>query len=372
MKNKIILLLIALLLPALIDPASASGINLLEQGGNAGHDFFSSDFLSIGNELLTGTIGGIPNKNDATDAGWNPESLLCTLNREFCKDTTNDKKTGDNRILEGGIFNVIDDVLENHAADVQIRMFKYRIQKNSDNSEFVAQEVKRLKDDLSTIQKTQENLGKELKQGTITNEDYAFAMKKIENEEKSNKKQAKEMAEVVRNSLKDDKLSTEFDKISKANEDGNKRKGKKETGSGTKGRNNVIQTAGNGGTGEKGSEDSGKSGDGGKSGDSGKSGGGGKSGNSGKSGDSGKSGNSGGAGSGGSSAGTGSSSSSSSGSSSGGSGGGGGGSGGGSGGGGGGGGSSGGSGGGGGGSGGGGGGGSGGKGGGGGNSGGNS
>jgi hypothetical protein len=237
MKSKILLLLLAALLaPALIGHGGASEIDLLAQDENLGSDLLSmNDAPSIGNEneLLIDNLINSKNKKNPDNAKWDPESWLCTLNNELCKGTVTDSKTNENRKVEGGIFTVIDDALENHAADVKIRMFEYRIAKNGDNSDFVAQEVKRLNDELSSTQTTREILGKELKEGAIKDEEYAAALRKIEREENSNKKQAREMAEVVRSNLKDDKLSTEFDKISKGKEDGNSGNGgieEKETG----------------------------------------------------------------------------------------------------------------------------------------------
>ncbi len=171
-----------------------------------------------------------------------PASMLCSLNNEFCKDDINNKNSEKIMPVEGGIFNVIDDALNNHAADVNVRMFMYRVAKKSDNAGFVAGEASRLNDAALSIRTTRETLGDKLKAGTITPEEYAFAIKKLGTEEKYNKKQAAEMAKIVRNDLKDVKLSNEFDKVIKAKEDGDKkaeRNNEKETVSGTKGKEAV-------------------------------------------------------------------------------------------------------------------------------------
>lgn len=167
-----------------------------------------------------------------------PASMLCSLNNKFCKDDINYQNIEKSMPVEGGIFNVIDDALNNHAADVNVRMFRYVAAKNSDNAGFVAEEAKRLNDAALSIQTTREALGDKLKAGTITPEDYAFAIKKLGTEEKYNKKQAAEIAKIVRNELKDVKLSNEFDKVIEAKEDGGKKgekRNEKETFSGTKG-----------------------------------------------------------------------------------------------------------------------------------------
>ncbi len=207
MKNKTLLLLCTtLLLTAIVEPAYASDTDFLFQ---------------------------------------EPASMLCLLNNKLCKDGTNHQNTDEkSRNVEGGIFSVIDDALNNHVADVNVRMFRYMVEKKSDNAEFVVKEAKRLNDEVLSVQATREALGKKLNAGTITPENYAFALKKLEMEDKYNKKQANEMAKILRNDLKDVKLSNEFDKVTKTKEDqGNKgkRNNEKETEtvSGNKGKEAV-------------------------------------------------------------------------------------------------------------------------------------
>ncbi|MCZ7398379.1 MAG: hypothetical protein O8C62_01645, partial [Candidatus Methanoperedens sp.] len=128
MKNKTLLLLcVTLVLTAIVEPAYASSNDLLFQ---------------------------------------EPESLLCSLNNKFCKDKINNQSINEkSKPVEGGIFNVIDDALNNHVADVNVRMFRYMVAKKSDNAEVVTEEAKRLNDEVLSIQTAREALGKKLKAG---------------------------------------------------------------------------------------------------------------------------------------------------------------------------------------------------------------
>lgn len=161
------------------------------------------------------------------DAEWTPESWLCSLNDELCEDAIKGPT------YEGSIFDVIDDVLENHAADVQVRMFRYRIAKNEDDADFVAQEVRRLNDKVSDIETERKILSRELEAGTITTKEYASAIKAVERKEKYALKQAGEMSLVVEE-LKDEELGIGFEEISKRKDHDNKKE--KEIVSGTEGK----------------------------------------------------------------------------------------------------------------------------------------
>ncbi len=234
MKNKTLLLLcVTLVLTAIVEPAYASSNDLLFQ---------------------------------------EPESLLCSLNNKFCKDKINNQSINEKiKPVEGGIFNVIDDALNNHVADVNVRMFRYMVAKKSDNAEVVTEEAKRLNDEVLSIQTAREALGKKLKAGIITPENYALAVKNLEIEEKYNQKQASEMAKIVRDDLKDVKLSNEFDKVTKTKEDRDKKGiNEKETVSGTKGKDNEAEGGGKSKTGEADTSNGGSKGESGDKSDSGK------------------------------------------------------------------------------------------------------
>lgn len=232
MKNKTLLLLcVTLVLTAIVEPAYASSNDLLFQ---------------------------------------EPESLLCSLNNKFCKDKINNQSINEKiKPVEGGIFNVIDDALNNHVADVNVRMFRYMVAKKSDNAEVVTEEAKRLNDEVLSIQTAREALGKKLKAGIITPENYALAVKNLEIEEKYNQKQASEMAKIVRDDLKDVKLSNEFDKVTKTKEDRDKKGiNEKETVSGTKGKDNEAEGGGKSKTGEADTSNGGSKGESGDKSDS--------------------------------------------------------------------------------------------------------
>ncbi len=203
----------------------------------------------------------------------------------------------------GNLFDVIDDVLENHVTDIKIRMLKYTIEKHGSGSNLTAIRIKRLYNEIAG----QRSL-----------------------DAKYNIKLAKEVAKIARDDIKDEGLANEFNKLSEiesgrgkedsgtevdnakdtesdnANSGDNKDIGGGSNGGGSNGVSNneggSPESGGGSGSSER-SDDSGKSGNSGNSEDSGKSGSSGSSGdsknskNSGNSGDSGKSGNSGNSGS---------------------------------------------------------------------------
>jgi hypothetical protein len=137
------------------------------------------------------------------------------------------------KFVEGNIFNVIDDVLENNAADIKVRIFKNKIENENTGTEFLIREINFLSDTNSNIQKTRETLRNELKANSISHEEYASAIKKIHGDEKITKKFATEMAKVV----KDKTISNQFEKISMQKEDyiNKYKENEKETRQGTKG-----------------------------------------------------------------------------------------------------------------------------------------
>jgi len=181
----------------------------------------------------------------------------------------------------GNLFDVIDDVLENHVTDVKIRMLKYTIEKHGSGSDLTAIRIKRLYNEISG----QRSL-----------------------DAKHNAKLAKEVAKIARDDMKDEGLADEFNKLSEIESgrgkeeigteaDNGKLTGLDKTNSGDNkdaGSGNLGSGGGSGSSGS--SEDSGKSKNSEKSGSSGDSQNSGKSKNSGNSGNSGSSESSGGSG----------------------------------------------------------------------------
>jgi hypothetical protein len=181
------------LLTASIEPARALEVNLY------GHDNF-----------VDGTI------NERVNFGWmNQEPWLCVLNNNLCNYIV--KNPNDTGSQNSNIFNIIDDVIENHAADVSIRMFEFRIETNTENTEFVKNESLHLKEELSNIHKTREILENNLKSGAISHETYTASLTQNERMEKNAIKQVTEMASIIRQ--KNGELSNEFEKISKEKDD---------------------------------------------------------------------------------------------------------------------------------------------------------
>jgi len=76
-----------------------------------------------------------------------------------------------------GLFDIIDDALENHATDIKIRMFKYKIAKHGGNSAIVARMTNQLHDEIAKRQMTREALRDEFKAGNITTDQYVAALK---------------------------------------------------------------------------------------------------------------------------------------------------------------------------------------------------
>lgn len=175
------------LLTASIEPARALEVNLFGQ-----------------DNFVYGTI------NEGVNFDWmSQEPWLCVLNNNLCNN--NVKNPNDAGSQNSNIFNIIDDVVENHAADVNIRMFEFRIETDTENAEFVKNEGVHLKEELSDVHKTREILENYLKSGTISHEAYTATLKQNEKKEKYNKKKATEMASIIRK--KNRELSDKFEKI---------------------------------------------------------------------------------------------------------------------------------------------------------------
>lgn len=121
----------------------------------------------------------------------------------------------------GNLFDVIDDTLENHITDIKIQMFKYRVEKEKDYEGLALQKVNGLREEIIRRKITQESILKEFKAGEITQEEYVSALKLIKRDEKYNLKQARELAKISKDELKDERSSEDFEKISEMAEVGN-------------------------------------------------------------------------------------------------------------------------------------------------------
>ncbi|GFO97346.1 hypothetical protein ig2599ANME_1546 [groundwater metagenome] len=112
----------------------------------------------------------------------------------------------------GSLFDIIDEALENHATDIKIRMFKYKIAKGNGKSDFAARKVNQLHDEIAKRQMTREALRAEFKAGNISIEDYVAALKLVQRDAKYNSKLAKGYANIAKDH-KDDKSEKEFRNI---------------------------------------------------------------------------------------------------------------------------------------------------------------
>jgi len=133
-------------------------------------------------------------------------------------------RIGEEEHGSGSIFDIIDDVMENHITDIKIRMFKYKIAKKTGKSEIAARKVNQLHDEIAKRQMTREALRAEFKAGNITAEIYTAALKQVQREAKYNSKLAKEYAKISKEDLKDVKAEDDFKKISEMETKNDKRK----------------------------------------------------------------------------------------------------------------------------------------------------
>lgn len=181
-------------------------------------------FLFIGIFLLTASIEPVKALeqdnfvdviiNEGVNFDWmSQKPWLCVLNNNLCNYIVKNPNDAGSQ----NIFNIIDDVVENHAADVNIRMFKFNIDKDTKNAEFAQHEVERLNNELSKTQKKREILKNCQKEETISIEACTTALMQIFMEEKYIKKQATEIATIIRK--KNLELSDEFEKISREKDD---------------------------------------------------------------------------------------------------------------------------------------------------------
>jgi len=113
----------------------------------------------------------------------------------------------------GELFDVMDNTLENHYAQIKIRMFKDKIAKHGSNSAIAVQMVNQLHDEIAKRQMTLEDLKIEFKAGNITIEEDVAALKRAQLDAKYNAKIAKEMANISKEVIKDEDSGKKFDKL---------------------------------------------------------------------------------------------------------------------------------------------------------------
>jgi hypothetical protein len=123
----------------------------------------------------------------------------------------------------GNLFDIIDEALENHVTDLKIRMFKYKIEKGKGKSDYAAQKVNQLQNEIAKRQMTREALRIEYKAGNITIEEYVAALKQVQLDAKYNSKLAKGYANIAKDH-KDDESEKEFKKISEIEQEGDRKK----------------------------------------------------------------------------------------------------------------------------------------------------
>lgn len=124
------------------------------------------------------------------------------------------------------LFDVIDDALENHVTDIKIRMFKYKIAKDSGKSAIAAQKVNLLHDEIAKRQMTREALREEFKAGNISIQNYTAALKQAQRDAKYNSILAKEYAKIAKEDLKDVEAGKKLEKLSEMEDDWSKAKKK--------------------------------------------------------------------------------------------------------------------------------------------------
>lgn len=121
--------------------------------------------------------------------------------------------------VEGSIFDVIDDSLDNHAIEIKIQMFRYGISGEDNYSEFTARKARQMQDEIAARQMIRESLSKEFKAGNIGFEEYVAAMKHVQKEARFYMKLSTELANITRSQLNNEKLGREFENFSLTEED---------------------------------------------------------------------------------------------------------------------------------------------------------
>jgi len=261
MKYAALLLLAAALAPALFLPAGASStenVSILSWYPQVVDYVYVNDTV---NETITYSITTAEpmSLNNWTVDGVSVENV----NTAFYQHTWDNKSVGFHTVIYkgnnsaqvefrwyvnvyeigeypgGSIFDIIDDALENHVTDIKIRMFKYKIAKHEGKAAYVAEKVNRLHDEIAKRQMTREALRHEFQAGNISAGEYVAALKQAQKDAKYNMKLAEEMAKVTREVLKDEKTSSDLERLSEIESSwsrGHIGKGKKDVEVGAKDR----------------------------------------------------------------------------------------------------------------------------------------
>ncbi len=115
---------------------------------------------------------------------------------------------------DGSIFDVISDMLENHAMELKIRGFRDILSNNDNQVEFAAQNARWLHDEISERQMKREVLDLDFRNANITFEEYVAARKKVQAETRYYMKLSQEMAGIIRNEFNNEELGREFENFS--------------------------------------------------------------------------------------------------------------------------------------------------------------
>lgn len=118
------------------------------------------------------------------------------------------------RYRGGNIFDVVDDVLENHAVDVKVRMLKYTISKHGSKSNLTIEKINRLYDEIARQQGSDENLRPKSLRAEAGLEKYIPSMKEGQRNAKYRVKLTKEIIKIAREDLNDGRLAREFKELS--------------------------------------------------------------------------------------------------------------------------------------------------------------
>ncbi len=121
--------------------------------------------------------------------------------------------------IDGSIFDVIDDSIDDYALDIKIRMFRYGISGEDNHSEFIARKARQLLDEIRVRQMKRESLHKQFKAGNIKFEEYVAGMKNVQKEVRFYMKLSKELANITRSELNNEELGREFENFSLTEDD---------------------------------------------------------------------------------------------------------------------------------------------------------
>lgn len=121
--------------------------------------------------------------------------------------------------VDGNIFDVIDDSIDDHALDIKVRMFRYGISGEGNHSEFTARKARQMQDEITARQMKRESLHKQFKVGNIKFEEYAASMKDVQKETRFYMKLSKELANITRSELNNEELGREFENFSLTEDD---------------------------------------------------------------------------------------------------------------------------------------------------------